>query len=301
MQEKKKLNKKLILKSKLNKFKEWIIELIYPSNFSCIFCDEEISKLNKYNTCENCLKSLPIIKNQQYCAICGVPIKSVADICDYCFEKRPYFNIARAKFEYCDDVSKVIQNFKYNHAKYLFKPLAHFLADVYYENNFDCDYIIPTPLTKAKFKERGYNQAFLLAENLGKIINKPVRPDLVVKIRNTISQTMIKGLESPNRKEIRGKRILLIDDVMTTGSTLNTIAKLLKNYKAKEVMVITLARTNFYRAFAKRPFSLSHYIKIKYTKLKEKYKFHRLKIKLKKELNLKIKNIKKSYQKHINE
>ncbi len=305
-------NIKILLLTKIEKLRNFISNQLYPSHFSCIFCGEEITKHNQYNTCEKCYKNLPFIKNKQICLICGSPIKSLAEICEHCYNKRPYYNFARAVFEFDSEISKLVQAFKYNNSKYLFKPLSFYMANIYKNNDFNCDFIVPVPLSKEKYTERGYNQSLLLAKQLSYRINIPIKENLVVKIRQTLSQTMLKSSERKinlenayevtNRKEIKNKTILIVDDVMTTGSTINTISKLLINYGAKEIQVLTLAKTNLYKT--KKETQNKQFLNLIFDKLEKleiKYKNKRLKRKELKTLNKQLKSIKEKYEKHIKE
>ena len=248
-------NIKILLLTKIEKLRNFISNQLYPSHFSCIFCGEEITKHNQYNTCEKCYKNLPFIKNKQICLICGSPIKSLAEICEHCYNKRPYYNFARTVFEFDSEISKLVQAFKYNNSKYLFKPLSFYMANIYKNNDFNCDFIVPVPLSKENYTERGYNQSLLIAEHLAKLTNKPLLEKSLIRVKDTDTQTNLTRKERnenlkdafkvTKRKDIKDKNILLIDDVLTTGATVNNCCYKILNAGAKSVFVATVARTPY--------------------------------------------------------
>jgi competence protein ComFC len=240
---------------KIKKFSKIILDVVYPTDIKCIFCGDELDKKTSECTCESCLSKLPY-NDKQICDCCGVSIDSISPICNECHSQTPSFFIARAPFEYADKIKSIINKFKYNNTKYLAKPLSHFMAKEYLKHNFNCNFIIFTPLFIEKLKVRGYNQAELLANELSLILNLPVRNDIIIKVKNTLSQTTLNHAERKlnlenafkivNKKAVKNKNILLVDDVFTTGATIEAISNLLKKSNAK-VYVLTIAHTNLYR------------------------------------------------------
>lgn len=244
------------LSETLKKFGQTALGILYPTNIKCIFCGDELSSISAFCTCEKCLKNLPFIDDNNICEICGMAITSLAKICDTCHEKKPAFKLARAPFEYTGLIRFIINRFKYYNEKYLAKPLSHFMHEIYLKNNYNCNLILFSPLTEEKQKSRGYNQAELLAVELAKFLNLEVKNNIIFKVKNTLTQTKLTkperkiNLENAfvvkNKKQIKNKSILLVDDVFTTGSTVNHISELLIKSGAKEVKILTLAHTNFY-------------------------------------------------------
>ena len=248
-----KLNLKTKEKCKLLSKK--VLNVLYPTDIKCIFCGDELSETTEACTCEKCLTNLPFIDNE-ICKFCGVHVKNLVSICDVCYEQMPTFKLARAPFEYTGNIKFIINRFKYNNEKYLAKPLSYFMAETYLQNDFACDFIISVPLTKEKFKKRGYNQAELLANELSKRINLDVKKDIILKVKNTLTQTKLTRFERKinmenafkisNKHALKKKSILIVDDVFTTGTTTEHISELLMKAGAKSVKVLTLAHTNFY-------------------------------------------------------
>lgn len=233
-------------------FFDKILDIVFPKNFKCIFCGDEISATKPPYVCDKCLKSLPFIKGK-ICLRCGEPIFSMSDYCIKCKDNIRFFNVARAPFVYDKPISTVIHGFKYNNQKYTFESLAKFMANCYLENDFDAQVIIPVPISQNRLKERGYNQAELLCRQLANQLNLPLQTDVLVKIKHTKPQTTLNyherqknlmgSFDVQNVDKIKGKNVLVVDDVLTTGATINCCSELLKLSKVNKVFVLTLART----------------------------------------------------------
>lgn len=213
----------------------------------CDFCGEVI-ELNEC-LCDRC-KSLPKIDGE-ICVLCGYK----KDDC-ICKKKRMEYKGIVAPYYYKDSVITAIYNFKANDMPFLSKRFGREVADTVknrYEN-IDFDYITFVPLRPFHQRKRGFNQAQLIADELSKIINVDVL-DTLKKSRYTGVQhyksfenrtAQIYGsydVKDSAKSKIIDKNILLIDDVKTTGSTLNECAKMLKIFGAKSVHCATLALT----------------------------------------------------------
>lgn len=228
-----------------------------PPDIKCIFCGDEISVPNKLGACQNCLKTLPR-NNGKICRKCGAKIDDQAEICLSCFHKPPVFKMARAPFLYDPPISAMVAALKFENAKYLVEPLAEWLAKEYYDNDYCSQIIVPVPLSPARLKQRTYNQALLLSNALGRIVNLPVVADAVERTRNTFpqarlnwrnrQQNMIDAFRITNKSALKNKKILVVDDVMTTGATIKNLCIELQKAKPKEICVLTLAHTYIRRA-----------------------------------------------------
>lgn len=227
-------------------------DLLCPDNLQCIICGEEIFTNDDFCICENCNLKLRFLTN--VCQICGTKILGAGTLCERCKNNDiKNIKLARSVFEYKGNIRSLVYNLKYDNKKYLAKPLSNLLYNYYINSkDFDnIDIIIPVPIHKNRLKQRGYNQAELLLNSFAKT-NK-LKFDLVERIVDTPTQTEkthkerlenLKGafkLTNPN--EIKGKNILIVDDVFTTGATCSTIAELLIKAKAKSVKCLTLCNT----------------------------------------------------------
>ncbi|MBQ8430971.1 MAG: ComF family protein [Clostridia bacterium] len=179
--------------------------------------------------------------------------ENIKGVCLNCKKNNYHFNYAQSVFSYKDNVAKIIQNLKYNSAKYLADPLGEFLYKKLIELNWKIDLITFVPLHTKRIKKRGYNQAEILADQLSRKSGIEIK-NILERDKNTPSQTSLKVKERAKNMEnafklidnnIKDLNVLIIDDVFTTGATVNEIAKVLKNAKAKNVYVLTLAHTVF--------------------------------------------------------
>lgn len=241
----------------MESFKEFFdvaLETLFPSNLTCFICGEEVQDSN-FELCNKCEKRLPLVK--KHCMKCGSPIYSDATHCLTCKSNKRFFDFARSAFIYKDGIAHAIQELKYENKKYLARPLAKFLEIQYLSVKNEIkpvDYIVPIPLSKERFKKRGYNQAELLSRELSKLVNIPTNTEIVGRVKDTVSQTKLTFKERQenlngafkilNRTKVKDKSLILIDDVLTTGSTVSHCAEVLKRAGAKAVYVLTVATTD---------------------------------------------------------
>lgn len=230
------------------------LNILFPSGIKCFLCGKEVDE-NTYSLCDNCGKK--DIFCTKVCEKCGTPVKSEANYCIICRENVRKFNYARAPLIYKDEVIRSIHQFKYAGKKYLAKYYAKIMLQSFaklqkYVDNFD--YIIPVPLHKNKLKQRGYNQSELIASEFAKLTNIKLKNNLVTKIKETPSQTNFTKAERyenlkdafsvVDKTKIKGKNILIIDDVLTTGATTESLTSILKKAKANKVCVLAVARAD---------------------------------------------------------
>lgn len=226
---------------------------MYPKDIKCVFCAEELNQ-NSYNcTCENCLKTLPFIFNA--CSRCGTNLnKEECGVCFRCKTANYNFIQARAVFDYKDYPLSVVHRFKYNKKKYLCDYMIKYMLEEYGRWNLFADYVTFVPMFPLKEKERGFNQAKLMAEKFSELSKVPLI-DCSEKIKDTKSQTDLTAKERADnikdsfrfknecKKEIKGKTILIIDDVVTTGATTSELSKVILQAGAKECYVLSFAHT----------------------------------------------------------
>ena len=230
----------------LMKISSLIDKLLFPDDIKCIFCGRDIPTFYDKPYCNECEKSLPF-NNTNRCLICDMPIESEAKICDFCQNNKRFFKKAYSPFIYDGIVRQSILSYKFNNNRYLAKGFAIIIAK--YIKNLKIDFITFVPMTKKKFKERSFNQSERLAEEIGKILNVKVIKTLN-KIKDTGEQKVLNYKErSKNLKDafavmnkdlIKGKSVLLVDDVITTCATVNTCAEYLSKYST--VFVTAIAR-----------------------------------------------------------
>lgn len=230
---------------KFNKF----IEFLFPLNHTCNVCGKEVFKGEYF--CKDCEEKF-VYNNKIICNHCGRKTFNSEEYCFSCSGRDTFFEKARSCFIYQMPIKQLIVQLKYNHKKYIAKILAKYLAFSYYQNFFNCDTVVYTPMTKEREKQRGYNQARILAEQFCKITKLNINHDCLVKVKETARQASIlnskeryenlKGsFKIINKQKIVGKRLLIIDDVMTTGATVELISEQLLKAGASAVCVLTVA------------------------------------------------------------
>jgi len=235
-----------------------LLDWLYPPR--CRACRGRIVGRDAEYFCSLCRQHIQLV-GHPLCNICGRPYPDGSGddhACGICLERQPQFVAARAWACYprADDhpLRQVVQKFKYSRKVSLGKPLGRlmargcqdFLAAV------NADVIVPVPLYPKRLRWRGFNQSVLLAREVGRAYNIQLDRFLLIRHRETAAQTQLP--EEARRRNVRGafalnperpvknKRILLVDDVYTSGATVDECSRTLKRGGAKEVYVLTLAR-----------------------------------------------------------
>ena len=222
-----------------------IINVIYPS--ICPSCGSETDNFLCSPFCNNCWSKIKKYSGPS-CRVCSTPFESeFSYICSDCLKRPPAFSVAMSFGIYDNILAAAISRFKFFGIRRLHKPLGKFLLE------FEMpaiDAIVPVPLSLKALRERGFNQAFLLSKIVSDHSRVPMIINGLVKERDTHAQI---GLSAKERaanlrgafsttRDFTAMKLMLIDDVMTTGATANECSKQLLKAGAKEVIVMTLAR-----------------------------------------------------------
>lgn len=236
----------------IKKLAEKFLNIIFPK--SCLICNKIISG---GSFCVEDWNKLHFLQKPA-CNICFQPFEFRVDdemLCGKCLQKRPEYFKALAVLNYDETSKALVTKFKYfdqtNLAKYfselMFKQAKEIIPDI--------DFIAPIPLHKFRIIKRKYNQGALLAKNIGRFANTKVILDLLIRTKNnkpqaSLNQIMriknVAGIFKVREKycdEIKKKNILLIDDVITTGATVESCCKALKKAGATRIYILTLAKT----------------------------------------------------------
>jgi len=231
----------------------WLANLIYPRQ--CFSCGASAPRDFRY-FCWDCWSEIQSLE-PPFCHRCGDPVSGAVEhefICFSCSGTAPFFNFARSATRYSGVIGDALRKLKYEQALWLAPDLARLLvATVRSEYHEECfDLVIPVPLHATRRRERGYNQSALLAQALARQLETTFLPRGLKRIRPTISQTNLTAgdrlsnvsgaFEIGKSKKMANRKVLLVDDVMTTGATVNACAKILKKSGATSVHVITVAR-----------------------------------------------------------
>lgn len=222
--------------------KNEIASLLFPDDIKCIVCGREIHP-NRYGLCDDCKLEI----NDNFCLRCGRHKIGIGDYCGECAEQALFFDEARSSVNYESNAKGLVQRLKYGNARYLAKTLSQYLLDVLLLSDWSADCITYVPIHKSRQKIRGYNQAELLARNLAERVDIACEC-LLEKSRKTPNQARLnRAARLDNLKDsfrsIKAppKHVILVDDVMTTGSTANECSRVLKRAGADVVYVLTFA------------------------------------------------------------
>jgi ComF family protein len=190
----------------------------------------------------------------QRCAI-DLPRGHCEGICTQCEDQSPEFDRAITALDYTAPWSPLMARLKFHGATELARPLGRLLADAVAPRRGRVNLVLPVPLSPKRFIERGYNQSWLIARQVAKRLDLPVRHDVLSKVRHTSRMMSLSAeerrlhihgafeLTRQGAKAIQGKDVAVVDDVMTTGATLNEIAHVLREGGARSVSVWVVART----------------------------------------------------------
>lgn len=227
-------------------------DFIFPKK--CFCCGDYIDE-NKL--CYKCWKKLSFI-SKPCCNICSYPFEFEEDesaICGACITNKPKYDKAISIFRYELGAREIIHKFKYEDKLQILDYLAELLNNAISCYVQEIDFITIVPLTKIKLLKRGYNQSALLAMKLVEVNKFFYLPELLIRKKNNISQVELKKEKRLNNVRnnftvnnsygnfIRNKNILLIDDVITTGATINECSFQLRQFHPKKIFVLTLAKT----------------------------------------------------------
>ena len=225
----------------------WLSEMIAPAEYRCLNCGREV--FDGLGFCNECKKTV-VYNNGKTCKRCGMSIEGAEDYCGNCAFERTYFDRAYSAFCYEGAVRDVILRFKFGGLGNFARVFAKYLAFLVKEAGVEFDVVTYAPMTKKSMKKRGYNQAQLLAKYFCDILECGEKlVDAIVKTKETEPQEQLGKAERKTNlvyaydcvSDVKGKRVLVIDDVKTTGATLNECGRVLKKAGATCVIGITIA------------------------------------------------------------
>ena len=235
-----------------------LIDILYPPR--CHLCSRFLypteATLDPKYLCTECRASLAPVTHP-LCTVCGNPFPASAGqdhLCENCLRSNPWYDLVRAPYLYSGPLMEAVQRFKYKSETHLISTLGPLLSSFAggYISHPQGIMIIPVPLHRRRLRERGFNQSLLLARAVSSHLGAKLDFLTLVRRRYTAAQT---GLSKEKRKKnvkdaflvvnperVKGEVILLVDDVFTTGHTLNECARTLKRSGARTVICLTLAR-----------------------------------------------------------
>jgi len=230
-------------------------DLCFPP--ACLACGARLPDSVGPLFCSACAVHVRLL-NEPLCRCCGRPFPWAAGeshTCGPCLKKPWQFTAARAVLYYSEPVAQAVHAFKYRGNTTGLAPFRQLKDRLRHLDSLaDADLIVPVPLHVHRLRERGFNQALLLARALFPAQRRRITPFLLTRTRLTVSQTGLSGGDRRRNlknafavvapEQVAGQRILLVDDIFTTGSTANECARTLRRAGALEVRVLTLARVS---------------------------------------------------------
>lgn len=230
-----------------------LLGLVFPGTKACPLCHAPLPENVHDSFCPVCVAEFSLFQHP-LCSRCGAPL-TADGCCVECTGEDFPFRRAYAVGPFAGNLREAVLEFKYGKRSALARPLAGVMADWWLRHGPQAPYdlLIPVPLHAKRQRERGFNQAELLAVHLSGPLRIPVAANVVRRVRATSTQAAQTAAERAanlagafaciNPAAVRGKSVLLIDDVFTTGSTLRECAKTLLDAGAKEVAAFCLCRT----------------------------------------------------------
>lgn len=232
-----------------------LLHWIFPVD--CFACKGPAPDRRLPSFCRPCWESIRPI-NGPVCPRCGRPFESrlalahsPGHLCRSCRERPPKFDRALSPYRYEGVLEQAIHLYKYRRRPALAGPLAD-LALVWADRLPPADLVMPVPLHPSRLREREFNQALLLADRIARGLGLPLAFEYLMRVRATRPQTELDRTERarnvrrafavPETAGLKGRRVLLVDDVLTTGATVNECARALRRAGVEAVSVLTLAR-----------------------------------------------------------
>ncbi len=235
----------------MHKLIDVVGSLLYPPR--CPVCDGVVNIVEQ-GICGECFKKIHYVKPPR-CMKCGKPIDNKAiEYCEDCGQNTHYFKEGRALYQY-REVAGAIYRFKYGgrreYAKVFGEEMAYYLGD--YIKGLEPDALIPVPLHITRERQRGYNQAKLLAKVLGEHLNIPVETEILRRVKKTKPLKLMNPEERINNLKkafilvengVKLSTIVIIDDIYTTGSTMDAIAEVFIEHGVENIYFVALAIGN---------------------------------------------------------
>jgi competence protein ComFC len=227
----------------LTSFKRAALNILFPQR--CVGCGDEGEVL-----CGKCKKSLKRIV-PQICPRCGKP-QSSGNLCNNCISRKCNIDGIRSPFKFEGVIREAIHQFKYRNLRCMAEPLAALLIEYLNQNPLEVQIIVPVPLSTKRLRERGYNQSELLARKLSELTRLPRDTDSLKRVKYILPQALTKTVEerwdnvkmafSCVNSSLNNADVLLLDDVSTSGATLDACAMALKESGASSVWGLVVAR-----------------------------------------------------------
>ncbi len=233
--------------NQVNIFKS-VLEAVFPQSYACLLCGREV--FGGEDFCRKCEGTVPL-NNGATCPVCGRRT-TVEQICMECKREAPLFDRAVSPLVYDGGARKLILAFK-NGKPYIKSYLALRMFEKC-DRITDADAVAYVPMTGRDKRRRGYNQAELLAKELAALLGLPLLNGAVEKVKRTKRQKFLsraeraenlKGSFRADRRQVYGKTLIVVDDVLTTGATAEAVCRELRRRGAKKLYYVTAASVEY--------------------------------------------------------
>ena len=218
-----------------------LLDIIFPR--ACAGCGREGGYL-----CNECEAAIPRLEPPQ-CSLCSAPSRT--SLCPWCKAANQPFNGITAPYQWTGIVKELVYSLKYRNVRASAPRLAELMSAHFMERSISADVIVPVPLHPSRERERGYNQSELLAQGISKSIGIPMTVGALARVRNTPPQVSMATPEERRRnvigafecvEDVVGRRVLLVDDVVTTGATVAECSAQLRKAGATSIWILSLGR-----------------------------------------------------------
>lgn len=230
----------------LNKLMEGVLDIFYPKR--CVICDQVLASREEY-LCKHCI-SLPRFIGEDYCMKCGKPVKNEEEYCMDCKDKKTTYLYGRSTFVYDHFMRTSVSRFKYHGRQEYAKYYAHEMYQRFgaWMKAVKADALIPVPIHRERFRQRGFNQAESIAKELSRLSKIPVLSGFLMRIKNTLPQKELsekerfqnlqQAFQVASCKEKLYKEmkcVIIIDDIYTTGSTIEACSQILRKWGIEKI------------------------------------------------------------------
>jgi len=218
----------------------------------CLLCDE---RCEGQPLCSSCEADLPWLDGR--CTVCAVPLPSRGLVCGECLKRPPSYDHVEVPWRFAFPVDALITRFKHQarwpYGRLLGERLAHHLEHAFADGLPRPDLLLPVPLARRRLRQRGFNQAQMLADWLSRPLGIATDARVLDRVLDTLAQQQLdaatrrrnlrQAFAIATAADVKGRHLALVDDVLTTGATAEALARLLKRAGAERVDVYCLART----------------------------------------------------------
>lgn len=239
------------MKTVLKKIISNVYDSVYPPR--CPVCDAVLYKketIDRPKLCKGCVGKIIYI-NQPSCMKCGKQLEDETEYCHDCLKYTHLYERGVAAFSYSKDIKRSLYSFKYENRREYVEFYADTIVDKYGHviSSWKPDVMVPVPLHPSKYRKRGYNQAEILANAISARTGIPVDTNILKRKRNTRAQkelddkdriSNIKGAFILGQNGVKYRKILLVDDIYTTGTTIDECSRVLRANKVSEVYFVAI-------------------------------------------------------------